>query len=276
MPDATLPEPHAHPAPSLPDSDSFARTLGERGWIVIERFVEDAFVVRMREDLERAYVTCRRLQIANGIAPDTEGTLHHLIGQGDTFLEFIDRLAPVVPLFERHFGGKFVLNSFGGNILRRGASYASAVHRDVRTYSPQLPLLLNTLLMLDDFTRENGATRMLAGSHRSCPTKPDDVTFAAGAEAATGPSGSLLVFDSNLWHAAGVNTTGSARRSVTPMFCRPFVKPQFDYPRVLGQARMESLSETQRQILGYYARIPATLDEWYQPPERRMYRPGQG
>jgi hypothetical protein len=29
-------------------------------------------------------------------------------------------------------------------------------------------------------------------------------------------------------------------------------------------------------MLGYNARVPATLEEWYQPPERRMYKPGQG
>jgi hypothetical protein len=29
-------------------------------------------------------------------------------------------------------------------------------------------------------------------------------------------------------------------------------------------------------VLGYNARVPATLDEWYQPPERRMYRSDQG
>lgn len=44
----------------------------------------------------------------------------------------------------------------------------------------------------------------------------------------------------------------------------------------LGHDLMEALSEMQRQVLGYYARIPATLEEWYQVPQRRMCRPGQG
>ena len=44
----------------------------------------------------------------------------------------------------------------------------------------------------------------------------------------------------------------------------------------LGHERMEALSELQSQVLGYYACIPATLEEWYQVPQRRMYRPGQG
>ncbi len=256
--------------------DRFSAAMSTRGWLVVDRFVDDDLVHRMRADLERAYVACRRLQVANGIALDTEGTLHHLVGQGESFLEFIDRLGPLVPHMQAYFGGPFILNAFGGNILRASESYASAIHRDVRTYSPNLPLLLNTLLMLDDFTVRNGATMMMTGSHRDCPGRPSDEVFAARAEAATGRAGSLLVFDSNLWHAAGANTTAAARRSVTPMFSRPLVKPQFDHPRALGYERMDTLSELQRQVLGYYARIPATLEEWYQPPQRRMYRPGQG
>jgi ectoine hydroxylase-related dioxygenase (phytanoyl-CoA dioxygenase family) len=60
------------------------------------------------------------------------------------------------------------------------------------------------------------------------------------------------------------------------MFSRPLVKPQFDHPRAIGYDRMDSLTPLQCQVLGYYSRIPATLEEWYQPPQRRMYRPGQG
>jgi len=277
MPDMTEPLALArHCLPADVGVGRFSEAMAAHGWLVIDRFVDDALVERMRADLDRAYVACRRLQVANGIALDTEGTLHHLVGQGEAFLEFIDRLGPLVPHFEAHFGGPFILNSFGGNILRANASYASAIHRDVRTFSRDLPLLLNTLLMLDDFTVRNGATMMMTGSHVDCPDRPSDAAFQARAEAATGRAGSLLVFDSNLWHAAGVNTTARPRRSVTPMLSRPLVKPQFDHPRALGYQRMDELSELQRQVLGYYSRIPATLEEWYQPPQRRMYRPGQG
>jgi hypothetical protein len=59
------------------------------------------------------------------------------------------------------------------------------------------------------------------------------------------------------------------------MFCRPFIKPQFDYPRALGYER-DDWSPYLRQLLGYNARIPASLEEWYQPIENRMYLPDQG
>jgi hypothetical protein len=258
------------------DLATFEAKMARDGWVVFDSFVGPELVERMRADLMRDYEICRGVQVKNGIAANTEGTLHHLIGLGDSWLAYLDRMQALMPHMESYFRGKFILNSFGGNILKKSASYASAVHRDIRTYSGDLPLLMNTLVMLDDFTEDNGATYLMTGSHLDCVDKPSDEAFYARAGRAVGKAGSVLMFNSNLWHAAGVNTTNVARRSVTPMFCKPFMKQQCDYPRVLGHDRMDALTDHQRQILGYYARVPASLEEWYQPPERRMYRPGQG
>ena len=255
---------------------AFEEKMKRDGWVVFDSFVEPGLVDRMRADMERAYGVCRAIQLKNGIAANTEGTLHHLIGLGDSFMSYLDRMEALMPHMESYFRGKFILNSFGGNILKKSASYASAVHRDIRTYSGDLPLLLNTLVMLDDFTEDNGATYLMTGSHLDRAEKPTDEAFHARAGRAIGKAGSVLMFNSNLWHAAGVNTTTVPRRSVTPMFCKPFIKQQCDYPRVVGYDRMDALSDHQRQVLGYYARVPASLEEWYQPPDKRMYRPGQG
>jgi ectoine hydroxylase-related dioxygenase (phytanoyl-CoA dioxygenase family) len=84
------------------------------------------------------------------------------------------------------------------------------------------------------------------------------------------------MFNSNVWHAGGNNETDRLRRSVTPMFSKPFMKQQFDYPRALGYEKADDFDDTLRQVIGYNARVPATLDEWYQPPSKRMYRPNQG
>ena len=66
-------------------------------------------------------------------------------------------------------------------------------------------------------------------------------------------------------------------KEVLPMaFTRPFLKPQLDYPRVLGYQYGERLSENLRQVLGYNARVPENPDEYYQPVEKRIYQPGQG
>jgi ectoine hydroxylase-related dioxygenase (phytanoyl-CoA dioxygenase family) len=72
---------------------------------------------------------------------------------------------------------------------------------------------------LDAFTEENGATRVLPGSHRSgapwAPESeaPDADTPIPGEAVAVGPAGSVLLRDARLFHAAGRNRTRCARRS---------------------------------------------------------------
>jgi hypothetical protein len=256
--------------------NDYASRMEQKGWVVFPAAISKELVGRMIEDIQMAWITCRAIMERNGVANDAELTVHHLIGQQDSFLDFIVDLEPLMPYLEHYFGGKFILNSFGGAINTKGrTSYAQRVHRDIRSYSGEMPLMLNTLVMLDEFTPHNGATWMLSGSHRAAE-KPSDEDFKRGAEQAIGPSGSILVFNSNVWHAGGENRTDEPRRSVTPMFCKPFIKQQFDYPRALGYDRADEFKPHVSQIIGYNARVPATLDEWYQPPERRMYRGNQG
>ena len=254
--------------------DEFSGKMQRDGWIVIGDVVSTRAVDHMRADLDKVYEICRETQIRNGVHDDTVGTVHHAVGLGASFLDYIQDL-PLLPFYESYFQGNFILNSFGGVINSGGhLNYAHRMHRDVRSFTGQLPLLLNTLIMLDDFTVENGATYLMTGSHL-LDDKPSEESFRKDADRAIGVAGSLLMFNSNLWHAAGTNTTDLPRRSMTPLFCKPFIKQGFDYPRALGYDRRD-LTATARQVLGYNSRVPASLDEWYQPPEKRMYQPGQG
>lgn len=256
--------------------DQYDEALRDRGWVVMEEAIGPGLVADMLDDMDHAWDTCRAVMTRNGVVMDAELTVHHLIGQGASFMRFIDEMEPLMPYLEHYFRGRFILNSFGGAINTKGrTSYAQRVHRDIRSFSGDMPLLMNTLVMLDAFTTDNGATYMMSGSHKS-GDKPDDETFSKRAERALGPPGSILLFNSNVWHAGGDNKTDKPRRSVTPMFCKPFMKQQFDYPRVVGYDKADRLLPHTRQVLGFNARVPATLDEWYQPPARRMYRPDQG
>ena len=251
------------------------RLMAEKGWVIYPAVVEHALLDRMRHDLARAWDICSEIQRMNLNGNDAELTVHHLIGVGESFLEYIVESEKMDKYFSSFFNGKYILNSFGGAINTKDRkSYAQRIHRDIRTYSGDTPLMLNTLVMLDDFTVDNGATYLMTGSHRMAemPTEQD---FYSHSDRAVAPAGSILVFDSNLWHSGGDNKTDCARRSVTPMYSKPFFKPQFDYPRVLGYDRGDTFPEHVRQVIGYNSRVPATLSEWYQPPERRMYKRDQ-
>jgi ectoine hydroxylase-related dioxygenase (phytanoyl-CoA dioxygenase family) len=201
--------------------------------------------------------------------------VHHLPLVDGVFLEFLER-GYCRDLLDAFFGGPYILNTYGGVLnLPDNLSYVGRVHRDLRSYSGDLHLMSQFLVMLDNFTEENGATYFMDGGHRLAE-KPSDEVFFKQAVRAVGPAGSIIVFDSNLWHAAGVNRSKGPRRALTINFTRPFIKQQLDYPRALGYDKADAWSPALRQLLGYNARVPVSFDEWYQPPERRLYQREQG
>jgi len=260
-------------------ADSGTQAIGaairECGWTTLASVVPASFVERLRSGLEEAYAAQRDLQIRNGVGDGTSGTVHHLPCAGGVFLELLEA-GPAKAALDDYFLGPYILNTFGGVLNRpNDASYVARVHRDQRTFSGDVHLMVQLLVMLDDFTDENGATCLLSGSHRM-RDKPSDEVFFREAVRATAPAGSIVVFDSNLWHAAGVNRTDAPRRALTLAFTRPFIKQQLDYPRALGYDRGASFSPALRQLLGYNARVPTSLGEWYQPPQNRLYQRDQG
>jgi hypothetical protein len=251
-----------------------ALQIASRGWARFDGVIGAGQLEALRAETERVYALRRALQIEKGVAEGMNGAAHHVAGEGGALDEFLDTL-PLADEIERHFGGKYILLNYGAAMHPPGThSYTFTPHRDVRAWTQDYPLSLNMLVMLDDFTVENGATLMLSGSHRKEAMPPPDL-FPALAEHAVGKAGDVLLFDSLLVHAAAPNRTDAQRRALTLCFGRPFMKPQMDWVRRFGLDAQDRLSPMAQQLLGYHARVPENLDEFYQPRDRWTFQPDQ-
>jgi hypothetical protein len=91
----------------------------------------------------------------------------------------------------------------------------------------------------------------------------------------TMPRLSLTVFESSLWHRQTAFVSDIDELAVVMQFTRPFAKPHFDHCRILGEEMVAALPERTQKFLGYYTRVPTSLDEFYVPPHERRYRSGQ-
>lgn len=255
----------------------FDYEMAVTGFSLFPGVVPDDLLARLRADIPRRQEACRQAQLRNGLSSGMEGAAHHLVGGNDSLSDFLGRLYLHEFIAAYFGGGAYILNSYGAlnNLPYSEDAYwhGHNFHRDVRTFSGDFRLMLNMLVMVDDFTVENGATKVVPGTHRR-EGRPSDDYLAGHAVQVTGMAGSIVLFDSNLWHSAAPNRTTVPRMALTLTFTRSFVKQQMDYPRMLGEDYPKT--EEMRQLLGYNARVPASYDEWYQPPERRMYKPGQG
>lgn len=254
----------------------FGCDIETRGWSILERAVDADRVRRMRADCLKWVDICARVQVKNGINQAGDGTAHHSLGLNDSLDEFIDSGTAASYLDCYFDGGLYILHAINPVSGAPGATnYVHKIHRDVRTYIPGKNIRMNMLVMLDDFTMDNGATHVLEGSHR-LDRAPDREYFDANYRSLVGPAGSIVLFNSYLWHRGGTNTTQQNRVALTLSFNPPFLKPQMDYARMLGESYFAGVTERTRQILGYNSRVPASLDEWYQPEATRLYKSNQG
>jgi hypothetical protein len=122
------------------------------------------------------------------------------------------------------------------------------------TVSPGQFTVCNSIWLLDDFSRENGATRIVPGTHLSgslpqevlpdaAASHPDEVIIDA-------PAGSVFIFNSHAWHGGTNNQTNKERRSIHSYFCRSDQPQQVDQSRYIKHETLSRLSPAAVKILG--------------------------
>ena len=255
--------------------EDFRNTMDTYGWIIYEDAISEELIAKITSEFDIAYEKRRQIQIQNGIDQDMSGTLHHLLERENFSLSLLENMYCNEELRD-YIGGNYILNGINGVInTTSNSAYINRIHRDVRTFSVEQNFMIQMIIPLDDFTPTNGATHFLSGSHK-IDQVPEEQYFRLNAVQAIAKKGSIILFNSNLWHAAGTNFTTTPRRALTLGFTKPYIKQQFDYPRFLGYEFGKTLDNGLRQIIGYNARIPASLEEYYVPREQRMYQADQG
>jgi ectoine hydroxylase-related dioxygenase (phytanoyl-CoA dioxygenase family) len=246
-----------------------------RGYCIIPSFLNKNEVENTLSELLVATKQCETLQVKNKIFNITSGSSHHLPALNKHFLNLLDKFASIDSLLTQIFNGKYIINSFGGNLNHpSNVNYASNIHRDQRFFSANTTIILNTFIPLIDFNASNGATQILAKDVYFGADKPTSEYFESNSTYMELEAGSLCIFNSNLWHKAGRNTSSDSRPIITPMFSRPIIKQQYDYSSLFNND--SSLNQYLKQILGYNSRVPKNLEEWYvNDPKNRCYQSQQ-
>jgi ectoine hydroxylase-related dioxygenase (phytanoyl-CoA dioxygenase family) len=108
--------------------------------------------------------------------------------------------------------GRYQLNL--AHVLDRGpGAEAQILHRDELVWSfvpkPHPELQVATIVALEDFTKENGATRLVPGSHRWPKDRAATEDEVADAEM---PAGSAVIYLGSTIHGGGANTTADRSR----------------------------------------------------------------
>ena len=166
-----------------------------------------------------------------------------------------------IELSEKIIGKYFHIHLQNGIINRPSTvHHQTSWHRDLpyQNWTSTKPLSLNAFYCLTDFTIENGATAFLPYSHKF-EAFPSDKFIENNLIQVIAPKGSVIYFDSMIYHRASVNKSNQVRIGLNNMLVVPILKQQISFSK-------DEVSNTNynqdifNQVLGFNNQIPDSVD----------------
>lgn len=235
--------------------------LDQNGYLIIPNAVPEDFCDTLFEKINEL---ARYERSTNGggylYGLGKSQRIYHLIGKDPIFwkslrhpliLELMDHLFKRDTLHDLYY-----LTSYHANILNPGAE-PQILHVDAAVPEPLPPWIIraNSNLLLQDYTKENGATEIVPGSHLFMrkPNRNDlEKNLLHSIEA---KKGSLIVWHGHLWHRSGENKSHDSRIALLATFCASHFRemcleenPYLTY----GPNTIENLSPEIKALMGWY------------------------
>src|SRR5690554_454919 len=179
--------------------------------------------------------------------------LADLVNKGEEFDVFYTQ--PKVLAAISHVLGKNIkLSSLNYRSAKPGAGLQK-LHVDWHeAVAPQDYKVCNSIWLLDDFSKENGATRVVPQTHLKSQLPQDAMQDPMDSHVdeviIEAPAGSVVIFNSHTWHGGTTNSTAQPRRSIHSYFCRKDQPQQVDQQRYVKQETLDRLGEGAAEILG--------------------------
>lgn len=253
------------------DDEAVLAELARDGYAIVEDALVADQVAQLRRDLEAAIAS--ETAYHRGTDYQDYGMVLVCCAHARSFVDVLAHPG-VMRIIERILGEGCIVYAYTSSSMPPGASnYSERIHVDCPRLIPGYETNAGVMMLLDDFTAENGATWVLPGSqHRREP--PSREEFFASARRIVAPAGSAVYLNPRVWHAGGKNETSRWRHSITLNMCRPYMKQRLDIPKMMAASGVDltAVSDKALQKMGFHAQVPESLDEYYQPPERRKFR----
>ena len=227
--------------------------LNEQGYLVLENFMSADLLAEVRQRVEELFREEGDRAGSEFKQEPQSRRLANLVGKGEVF----QRAIAVPEILERvgyTLGPELKLSSLNVRSADPHSDWVQPLHADVGAIADEKGYWVsNTVWMLDDFTRENGATRAVPGSHKwgklpqqvlenPAATHPQEILI-------TGKAGTVVVMNAHLWHGGTANRTTAPRCAMHAFYTR-WDKPQQQYQKKLLPSKVQArLSPELRRLL---------------------------
>jgi ectoine hydroxylase-related dioxygenase (phytanoyl-CoA dioxygenase family) len=207
--------------------------------------------------------------------------VYALVGRGKVFERLVEH-PRVLAICDALLDPNYLLTASQAININPGET-PQAFHTDDLFYRiprPRKAISVSTIVAVDAFTSENGATQVVPGSHRwddgqiAQLGSEIDFTTAAREDRIPRPSrplpaglpgrlvdvtmapGSAIVFLGTLVHRGGENRSAKPRLALSNQYCEPWARQQENYSLAIPPARVRELSPRVQALLGYSIHPP--------------------
>lgn len=246
-----------------------AERINTEGYVILPDILDPEYCQRAKHELQRAIESDAKRygeRARRDYAMVMLCSLH-----GGSFIELFDNRRLLEP-FNAVLGDECIVYAYTSSSMPpSGANFSTRIHVDSPRVIPGYVTNMGATVALDDFTEANGATWFLPRSQERVDAPGDD-EFYRNARRVIAKAGSVFFFNARVWHAGGRNDTSVWRHALTINMCRPYMKQRIDIPRAMSGMDLSGVSDQAKQKLGFFSQPPASLEEYYLPPEQRSFR----
>jgi ectoine hydroxylase-related dioxygenase (phytanoyl-CoA dioxygenase family) len=232
------------------DLEAHVRRVRGDGYTIVEGAIEPELVDAIAGELERL----ERELCARPARNIFEGTrtvrIYNLLARGKVF-ERIPVHEHVLPIVEQVLDRGCLVSSLSSIAIGPGET-PQPLHADdqlIPLPRPHPPIIVNSMWAITDFSDENGATRIIPGSHRRA--HPPALGETEPTQPAAMRRGSVMVYDGSLWHGGGANRSRAVRVGIAMNYCAGWVRQQENQQLGIPVEIARRFSPRLRQLVGY-------------------------
>jgi ectoine hydroxylase-related dioxygenase (phytanoyl-CoA dioxygenase family) len=243
--------------------DLYAEEVSINGYTIVENILSDSVLEETRCRVDTIYEQ-QAAEIGGGEclrSINDEFVARCLLAYDEFFLSLAtaDKL---ISILKKLLGGYFILSQQNAIINAPGAEhYQGAWHRDLsyQHFVASRAVAVSALFCIDEFSAATGGTWVLAASHK-VEKFPSREFVQRNETVINAKAGSVIVFDSMLFHRGGTNNSTAVRRAVNHVYSLPFIKQQISLPQVLrGRHREDAFLN---RLLGYESEAAPSVHHW--------------
>lgn len=255
------------------DIERVVADIREHGYHIAKHALSEGLVNELRAEIDRLTEANYPLSLRNPFNGLKTIRFHDLLNSSAVW-QTLPQHPNILPVAKEILGDDCLLNTYGTSTVGPGESEqpihvddgpflgayldgGSAVRARPHGQKPsgggaRQSIVLAALVVLSDFTEENGATRLVPKSqHLPYPKPKEHEHWLKESVPLVAPKGSVLFWEGTVYHGGGANRSNEPRYAVLVDYCASYLRTQENFMFSVGEQRAAGFSEDLQRLIGF-------------------------